>query len=361
MLDFTKIHLLSDANHINDVSEKLVGISDLGLDTEFVRERTFFPKPGLIQLSDGESVWLLDPVAPESEPALGEVLGAVLKCESTVKILHSLGEDLEVLDLLTGAMPWPLFDTQRAAAMLGFPLQIRYETLALELMDQEFPGGLGRNDWTRRPLPHDWIEYASHDVIALPDMRALLSERLREAGRLEWLEEDCARALERYRSSDAPVMRVKGAANLDDRELERLNRLAEWREQRARDKNLPRGFIAPDGLLLALARDPSLNIVETARATPPNRVPGAELRREMIAVLGEPEAEFTRPAELVAIDRDQRAEIKALQGKVREAAAEIDVEPALLASRRDLTRLLLTGQTDWLDGWRGEVLGTGFW
>ncbi|MGB0515085.1 MAG: hypothetical protein ACPGJE_09625, partial [Wenzhouxiangellaceae bacterium] len=82
--------------------------------------------------------------------------------------------------------------------------------------------------------------------------------------------------------------------------------------------------------------------------------------REMHAVVAGPAREFTRPPELVAIDRDQRAEIKALQGKVRQAANGINVEPALLASRRDLTRLILTGQSDWLDGWRGEVLGKGF-
>jgi ribonuclease D len=319
----TKIVFLQNDSQIEANADSLLAATALGLDTEFVRERTYLPIPGLLQIGNGETVWLLD---------------------------------FEVLQLLGGSLPRPLFDTQIAAALIGQPLQLRYETLAHELLGLEFPGGLGRNDWTRRPLPEAWIEYACNDVIGLPAMRDELSERLDRLGRLDWLAQECERALARFDSQDLPVLRVKGAAGLDDDALERAARLASWREARARERDLPRGFIAGDPLLLELARRPATNIVEFSRATPPHRIPGAALRAEMLDIVQAEPIAFERPPELVPLTPDQRARIKALQGWVRKRAEELQLEPAVLASRRDLTRLVQGADSDCLHGWRGQIL-----
>lgn len=356
LIDFTRITLLHTDSQIEAHAESLLAARALGLDTEFVRERTYHPVPGLLQFSDGDQVWLLDPIAlRESHPAR-ELLHSILERSDTAKILHGAGEDLEVLHRVAGTLPRPLFDTQVAAALLGHPLQTRYETLAGELLGVEFPGGLGRNDWTRRPLPADWIEYACNDVIALPAMRELLAERLDRLGRLEWLMQDCERMLERFTQSDPPILRVKGAAGLNDEALARAAAMAEWREQRARERDLPRGFIASDALLLELARQAQTNIVEFCRATPPHRVPDAGLREELLEIARRPPQPFQRPPELEPIGPKQRARIKKLQAWVGERAAELGIEPAVLASRRDLTRLVQNANSDCLRGWRGEVL-----
>lgn len=352
----TKIVFLQNDSQIEAHADALLSASQLGLDTEFVRERTYRPIPGLLQIGNRERVWLLDPIALAESEAARALIRALLERASLTKILHSAGEDFEVLHLLGGALPKPLFDTQIAAALLGHPLQMRYETLANELLGLEFPGGLGRNDWTRRPLPEAWIEYACNDVIGLPDMRDALSEQLDRLGRLSWLVEDCERALGRFGNEDSPVLRVKGATALEDEALERAARLAAWRELRARERDLPRGFIAADPLLLELARRPTTNIVEFSRATPPHRVPGAALRAEMLEIVRAAPVEFERPPELVPLSPDQRARIKALQGWVRKRADEQQLEAAVLASRRDLTRLVQGADSDCLKGWRGQVL-----
>lgn len=353
----SKIHLLSEPAHISEHSALLLGANAIGVDTEFVRERTYFPRPGLLQFSDGEQVWLLDPVLLEGRPELESLASAIMRNPAVTKILHSTGEDLEVIDMVGHAEPRPLFDTQRAAALLGWPLQHRYELLAADLLGAEFPGGLGRNDWRRRPLPEAWVEYAANDVIALPRMREVLGEKLEQAGRLEWLEEDCGRILDRQGNGVDPVVRIKGAAGLSDIELERLARLARWREDQARRRDLPRGFVVADPVLLELARFEKVTERELdTLATGRHRL-GRRDRAAIIEQLdGEPE-DYSRPPELVALSGEQRARIKEMQGRVRDIAEDLGVEPAVLASRRDLTRMVQGMPCEWLDGWRGELLG----
>lgn len=351
-----KIHLLGEPDRVSRHAEDILNTPALGVDTEFVRERTYFPRPGLFQFSDGKRSWLVDPVALADEDCLKTLIGAIMTDAATTKILHSAGEDLEVIDLIATAAPEPLFDTQRAAALLGWPLQVRYELLAGELLGAEFPGGLGRNDWCRRPLPEAWLEYAANDVIALPDMRDALAERLDRAGRLEWLREDCRRILERRNEETSPLLRIKGAAGLSDTELQRLDRLAQWREMQARKRDLPRGFVVADPVMLELARMASPDEQALSRLATGRQRLNERDRAALLAVLKAGPGDFHRPPELTPLTPDQRAEIKAMQGRVRNVAEQLGVEPAVIASRRDLTRKTLGLPCPWLDGWRGELL-----
>ena len=352
-----KMHLLSEPGHVSRHTERILQAGLLGVDTEFVRERTYYPRPGLLQFSDGNQAWLVDPVALAGQECLQSLVSELMNNARITKILHSTGEDLEVIDLVGQAQPNPLFDTQRAAALLGWPLQIRYELLANELLGLEFPGGLGRNDWCRRPLPDAWLEYAANDVIALPDMHDALTERLARAERLAWLTEDCRRICERGQETVNPIIRIKGAAGLLDKQLDRLDRLAKWRERQARRRDLPRGFVAPDAVLLELARLESPDEKALDRLATGRQRLGKQDRTAILTVLREAARDFSRPPELRPLTREQRAEIKALQARVRGVANELGVEPAVLASRRDLTRRVLGLPCPWLDGWRGELLG----
>lgn len=349
------IHLIDTPDALAAHRETIAATHRLGVDTEFVRERTYYPRPGLLQVSDGAQVWLLDPVPLADCAEFADLISSLMRDRGVTKILHSTGEDLEVLDLLAGgpSPPDPLFDTQRAAALLGWPLQVRYEVLAHDLLGVEFPGGLGRNNWLRRPLPAAWVDYAAHDVIGLPAMRDDLVERLEKAGRLAWLEEDCARIRQRGVDDDQVVSRIRGAAGLDDEQLAVLAGLARWREGRARARDLPRGFVVRDESLLELVR------------AAPNQAEGelASLRglsksdrAEILDLLERPPADFSRPPELEPLTREQRAQIKDMQRAVRAVAESLGVEPPLLASKRDLTRLLQTGSSELMTGWRGELL-----
>lgn len=346
--------LVIDAHELEDLSERLGGESAVGLDTEFVRERTYYPKPGLVQISQGRSVQLLDAVQMNRMPALANLL----KSAATTKIFHSVGEDLEVIRILTGVIPRPLFDTQIAAAMLGHPLQTRYEHLVGEVLGVELAGGKARSDWTRRPLSPDLLSYAAQDVIWLRRLYEALAEALERRQRLAWLQEDCERLVQAAEAneSEPSVLRVKGAGRLDDRQLAILSVLADWRDSEARTRDLPRSFVIRDeGLIALAAAEPgsSLRGVLQALPAPVQRRYGSQLQR--LVASAETEG-FERPGSLNALTPEQRDWIKQAQKRVAGIAAELGIEPALLASRRDLTRLARGERPSWMAGWRGELL-----
>lgn len=327
----------------------------LGLDTEFVRERTFYPRPGLIQVSDGRAIWLLDPVGRDAFPCFGDILDN----RNIIKILHSVGEDLEVFRILTGTLPEPLFDTQIAAAMLGMPLQFRYEKLVEHCFSVELPGGQARSDWCRRPLSEGLLRYAAQDVIWLGRLQQLLSETLDREDRLAWHVEDCGRLISQARADDPgnPLLRVKGAGRLDDQQLAWLARLAAWREQQARERDLPRSFVIRDEGMIDLAeRAGKAQALEQAL----NRLPPPLLRRygdTLRGLLtGDPPDALERPPELIGLDNEQREAVKQAQAAVRNLAEELNVDPALVASKRELTRLVRGETPEWMHGWRGQFL-----
>ena len=322
-----------------------------------MRERTFYPKPGLLQFSDGERIWLIDPIALANQAQFKTLLAELLANPNQTKILHSVGEDFEVLHLLCGQYPQPLFDTQIAAALLGWPLQLRYETLAAELLGIEFPGGLARNNWCKRPLPDTWLEYAAHDVIALPAMCAELEQRLAETNRLDWLREDCQRSVERAAQSTRSVLRIRSAARLKDQDLAKLLRLADWRDTQARKRDLPRSFVASDAVLLSLVREQPGNEEEIATIDGVHRSFAQKYADQLLALLNETVTDFQRPPELLPLSPQQQSMIKAMQACVQACAQQLKVEAPLIASKRELTRLVQTGQVDWLDGWRGDLIG----
>ncbi len=350
----THAHLIADGDALDQASESWLGAPALGIDTEFVRERTFFPRPGLVQVSEGQNVWLLDATLLPDMPSLA----ATLENTAQTKVLHSVGEDLEIFDLLTGTLPDPLFDTQIAAALLGYPLQCRYEQLVTETLGVDLAGGKARSNWCKRPLARDLLVYAAQDVVWLPRLHAHLAERLEQTGRLAWLEEDCARLVQKARDGNGrrPLMRVKGAGRLPDAALARLDRLAEWREEIARRRDLPRSFVIRDDDLLRLAECNNKSGLQSALQSLPHPVQrrhGDDLKALLSASA---DTDFQRPAELIPLDNEQRDWIRQAQQSVGELARELGLEAAMIASKRELTRLARGERPSWLQGWRGPLL-----
>lgn len=352
-------HFIDRMDQLDHHSKAIESCSAIGIDTEFVRERTFFAQPGLLQFSDGREVWLIDPIALGEYQEFRARLAAWMGDSARTKILHSVGEDFEVIERVCGQVPDPLFDTQIAAAMLGKPLQLKYETLAEEELGVVFPGGLGRNNWLRRPLPEDWMAYAAHDVIGLPALHARLTSRLEAAGRLHWHSEDCARRVSSAAEPVDPLTRIRGAERLDDPALARLDTLAKWRDAAAERLDLPRTFVAGDPALIEIARrnppDPDgLRGIDKLK-------PGAARRfgTELVECCNHPAEHFQRPDELVPLDRDGRDTVAELQQWIRRRAEALNVDPALLASKRELTKIVRGERPDWLNGWRSEHLELG--
>ena len=344
---------VDSSSRYEEVSDHLSTRPMIGIDTEFVRERTFYPSPGLVQLSDGDSVWLIDVVTLEDH----DPLKTLVDQPNATKVLHSVGEDLEILSLLTDSYPEQLLDTQVAAAFLGFPAQIRYEHLIEQVFGVALPGGQARSNWCQRPLAGSLLEYAAQDVIYLPRLAETLCDELERLGRLEWVQEDCARLVRQRKSAHRhpALLRVKGAGRLSKIAMAYAANLAQWRDEEAKVRNLPRSFVIKDENLVELASQAER--IGTMRAISQL---GNVLRRfsePCLAVLESTDPSgFEVPSGLLPLTPEQRQTLKTWQTKIGALANDLNIEPSVVASKRELTRLLKGESPDWLNGWRGPMI-----
>jgi ribonuclease D len=347
------------------------GLPAVALDTEFVRERTFYPRLGLIQVAAGPAAYLVDPLAIRDLSPLARLLGAA----GTVKVLHSASEDVEVLFRAFDAVPAPLFDTQVASGLAGLGISLSYQRLVQELLGVELPKGETRTNWLARPLSPAQRAYAAEDVAWLLPLYRRLCDELAARERLDWALEDSAALLDTGRFApdpEAAYLRLKGASRLGQRQLAVLRGLAAWRDREARRRDLPRGFVLRDEPILALAlRQPAT--MEELR-----RVPGLEdgqagrdgaawlelIRQAAALPAGElPGLPWRPPASAAVRDLELR-----LRELVRQRAAALALPPEALASRRTLDALLRAAFAPGaagapprlpreLAGWRRQVIG----
>src|SRR5690606_2658280 len=350
---------------ISDPEELRTRLQDapprVGLDTEVVRERTWWPRLALVQLSleDG-SILLADAQAP----GIPEALARLLADSAVLKVMHSASEDLVALKHACGVVPAPLFDTQVASALAGIAGGIGYQRLVQELLGVALPKGETRSDWMRRPLSPAQLEYAEDDVVHLFALHDALAGRLQALDRLDWLREDCARMVANA-ASDAPErwphLSLRSAQYLDEAGQHRLLRLLRWREAYAREADRPRNWILDDELATALARKPPedrAGLQRLLQATPkaPRNLAGPLWEALTTPLDDEAEAPPVRNEE-----RDKAA-LRALQDRVAALSAELALPEGVLASRRWLQSLLerqARGELEWpgpLSGWRRALL-----
>ena len=350
--------IVSNTPDLAALTARLAREPRIGLDTEFLRERTYRAQLCLVQLSAPDDAACVDPLAlPDLKP-----LAQVLASSALVKVMHACRQDLEVLLPLTGLVR-PVFDTQIAAAFTGLPAQIGYAEAVRRLLGRELAKSHTRTDWSRRPLSPAQIEYALDDVRYLLPLAARLQEQLARLGRLDWLAEELA-ALEDPGAltiePDNAWLRIKGLRDLDPARARLARALAAWRERCAVEHDRPRGWILDDTLLreIVLQVPRTLQALAQIAAMPPGLVKrrGEELLAQVRA------AEVPHPAPpLVARARPdpvKAALVKKLGAVSQAVAAELNLVPEVLATRRDLEQLA-DGRRDGavLRGWRRAMLG----
>ena len=246
------VHWIDTADGLARCCARWAQAPALGVDTEFVRERTFFARLGLIQVGDATGSTLIDVAAIED---LGP-LAAIFESSEVVKIFHACGEDLEVLHHRFGAFPNAIFDTQLAAAFAGQGASLGYRPLVASMFGVSIPKDETRTDWTRRPLSDAQCRYAALDVAYLVPAYDILRRQLEQLDRSAWLREEVVRLANTERFLPDPerqYRRVKGGGGLPPRKLAVLRALAQWREHEARKRDLPRGFVVTDSALNTIA------------------------------------------------------------------------------------------------------------
>jgi len=332
----------------------------VALDTEFMREKTYYPQLCLLQLATKDIIACVDPLALEDLTPLYDALFD----PGIVKVLHAARQDYEIFFHATGRLPAPLFDTQAAAGLAGFSDQAGYATLVKELLGVELTKSHTRADWSRRPLAEAELAYAADDVRYLGALYDKLRAALESRSRLAWLDAEVAALTDpaTYRPDPATSWkRIRGNQRLKPRELAVLAALAAWRETVAIEVNRPRQWIVRDEILLDLARRqprdlPALNQIRGIQ-------PGFVERRgtNVLSLIEEARAGATPPAPPATRDRltpEQDAVADLLMGVARLRGAEQDISPANLVTRKEIERLI-TGERDLpvLAGWRRAAVG----
>lgn len=337
----------------------------IALDTEFIRVDTFYPIAGLLQISDGESTYLIDPLLiNEWQP-----LAALFSNQQVVKVLHACSEDLEVLSLLTGALPAPLFDTQVAAGYLNLGFSMGYSRLVQQLLNIELPKGETRSDWLQRPLSELQVLYAAQDTAYLVDVYQALMAQLSEQ-KLAWVLEDGAFLVASYLKTPDPYQlwrSVKLAWRLSPKQLAVLRELSAWRELQARERDVPRNRIIRESTLWALANELPAEMAELAPLEDMHprimRQEGATLLKLVKQGRDVPEADWPEALpEPLPIEASKV--LKGLRKIGLALGLELDIAPELMLRKKILEELLRSGYPNGpyqlpesLQGWRRELMG----
>jgi ribonuclease D len=333
----------------------------IALDTEFIRERTYYPRLCLLQVATPRIVACIDPLALES---LDPLLDIVYDTGIT-KVLHAAYQDLEIFYQLQGEPPRPVFDTQIAASLLGFGEQIGYGSLVQQVLNVQLKKAHSRSDWCARPLDAAQLRYAADDVRYLCSVYSHLRHLLIHKARLDWLTEDLARLCDpdNYQTNAHDAwQRIGGTQQLSPRQLGILRALAAWREQEAASRDLSRKRVLADPVLVDLARMAPRDRAALARVRGLQKYQVERHGSAIITVIGaalqESESTWPKPPPKRVLSTAQEATIDILMALVRRQAALHEVSPAALATRSALERLVL-GDADVpvLHGWRAQIVG----
>jgi ribonuclease D len=350
--------LITTAPEAGAFAARLSREARVGLDTEFLRERTYRAQLCLLQLSSTEEAACVDPLAVTDLTALA----ALLTSGSVTKIMHASRQDLEVLLPVVGLVR-PVFDTQIAASLGGFPAQVGYAELVRRVLGHELAKLHTRTDWSQRPLGSEQIEYALDDVRYLLPLAEKLEGQLARLGRRDWLEEDLALLGDTRVLTVEPEeawRRLKGLRDLDPARERLACALAAWRERTAARHDRPRGWILSDAVL----RDIVIQVPrsQAALAQIPAIPPAVVKRRSEELLECVRAAEVPDPAPPLAgrarRDPERAALLRKLTDMSQGVARELQLAPEVLATRRELEQLA-AGARDimLLRGWRRRVLG----
>jgi ribonuclease D len=341
--------------------QQIAQSSWLTVDTEFLREKTYYPQLCLIQIANDDHIACIDPITLTD---LTPLLDILYNPDITI-VFHAARQDLELFYLLRGELPNNVFDTQIAATVLGYGDQIGYGNLVQQCLDVTLDKAHSRTDWTKRPLDPAQITYAADDVRYLRDVYKLLVQQLEDKKRIHWLEDDFANLIniDTYKPNPENSWRkVKGFGRLKGVQLAILKQLAAWREQRAIKSNRPRRWILKDDVLLDLAKlaPETIDKFSMIRGLESNTIGryGETLIAEIKQAKSTPKNQWPVLKKIQPLSQQQNAIVDALMALVRKLCDEQSIAPVAVASRKEIERMV-SGETNLpiLQGWRNEIVG----
>ena len=349
--------LVDDQVEFEALLDDLITEKRIAVDTEFHREKTYFPKVAMVQVAWADGLVLIDPLEVDLRP-----MARLLESDVLV-VMHAAGQDLEVFDRACGTVPVNLFDTQLAAGFIGLSspslASLHERELGLRL-----PKGDRLTDWLARPLTESQLNYAASDVAHLLEIHDRLVHRLRDDGRLAWAEQECVEMLARERGRRRPEdawMRIKEARQLRGRARDVARSVAAWRERRAAEVDQPVRHVVPDlGVVAVAQRAPrTIDELRKVRGLDGRHYKGVVAEGLLGAVAT---ADDLPPLEVVASRSDNgndvRAAVTLVSAWVAQLSRDIDLDPTLVGTRSDIEDLVRGAPSAKMTtGWRHQVVG----
>ncbi|MEA3019063.1 MAG: ribonuclease [Actinomycetota bacterium] len=350
--------LVTDAKGLDEVIDELVSEPEYAVDTEFHREKTYFPKVALVQLGWPGGVALVDPLAVDLAP-----FAKILEGPGTA-LMHAANQDLEVLHRACGAVPSKLFDTQLAAGFVGFSTP-SLSLLADRVLGVHLPKASRLTDWLQRPLGEAQQTYAAADVLHLADIAAALRAVLEESDRLAWADEECEELRTRNwgpPDPEAAWLRMKEARQLRGKTRSVARSVAAWRERRAAEIDIPARHVLPDLALVGIAMNPPMGPADLKKLRGVDeRHTRGKTGNEILAAVKDGLDASTETAPAVRrdeVDRDQRPAVALASAWLSQLARDLKIDTTLLATRNDLSSFLNDDPMSRLAvGWRHALLG----
>lgn len=361
---------IADPRTLASLCERLRSQDRIAVDTEFVGEDSFVPRLELIQVAGDGLASILDFPALSGTPQM-ECFWEVLGDQRIEKVLHAGRQDLEIFHAHAGRLPSRVFDTQPAAAMVGYGTQVAYANLVHRILGIKLEKSSTLTNWSQRPLTDEQLHYALEDVQYLLPVSEHLKKRLAALGRMEWLSEELSR-LERKvgdasRDPRLRYQRIRGWENLKPRSAAVLREIVAWRDEEARSRNVPRGRVMRDDVLLELARRPpdSVSALRATRGVHHSEVDrhGERILAAIRRGLSLPESEWPEVPRSKRPEPESAGQVELLQAVLKARADEMEIAPTLLASAADLQALVEAKRNrEALDlpivqGWRRKLAG----
>ena len=358
----TKIQYINTADQLATLCEQIKQASWLALDTEFLREKTYYPKFCLLQIATPDWVVCIDPLVL---PNLDDLFAAIYN-PAIVKVFHSCHQDIEIFYQMTGKVPGPIFDTQVAAPLLGYQDNPGYAMLVSSLLNINLNKAHTRADWSKRPLTEAEIQYAADDVIYLCQIYQIILKKLSVLGRADWLTQDF-KALENPSNYQLEPqlawLKIRGKNKLTGRQLSIVQTLAEWREASAQAENRPKSWLLRDELIFDMAKLQPETATELANIRGISERTVQRYGRKLCELIAT--AKNNDPIPLKEKDRANKksqqheAILDILTALVRIRAEENSLNPTILATRKDLEALLFNEEEGCplLHGWRYSMAG----
>lgn len=368
------MQIIDNTENLAALTERLAKKNYVTIDTEFMRESTYWPDLCLIQIASDDEEAIIDPLAGKSvkkgaskKPHMDLTpLYRLLDNKQVVKVFHAARQDIEIFHHLSGVIPAPLFDTQVAAMVCGFGEQVSYSMLVKKMTNQDLDKSSRFTDWSKRPLSDKQLKYAMGDVTHLRDIYKKLTQDLDRTGRAAWLGEEMRTltSVETYHTEPDEAwkrmkMRVKSR-----RALGILVELAAWRENLAQRANQPRGRILKDDALYDIANqapetEKALSNLRTVSDNFARSDKGAEILKAVKTGLSKTIEEIPPLKKGTPLDAESLAICELLRVLLKATAAEHNVAPKMIATAPDLEKLALSDEADIpaLKGWRFELFG----